>query len=94
MYVCVYVCPSVTTLSSLTLFILQQILTKLSIQLVYGNILKPIDFEGHRSKVSHKIGLAICVAVATLSSLYTDHSMTDLNQTWYTVSIWKNLEAY
>ena len=71
-----------------TLTITWQILTKLGIQLLYDNILKPIDFQGHRSKVKLKIGLTIFSAVAALSQLYTDHSLTDLNKTYYTVSLW------
>ena len=83
---------AVATLS--TLYILQPILIKLSTQLVYGNIMKPIDCHGqrsncfvHRSKVTLKIGLTIFSAVATVSPLYIDHFLTDLNQTWYKVSI-------
>ena len=33
-------------------------------------------------------------SVTTLWTLYTEHPLTDLNQTWYTVSIWQGLEAY
>ena len=33
-------------------------------------------------------------SVKTLRPLYTEHPSSDLNQTWYTVSIWQGLEVY
>ena len=45
-------------------------------------------------KSQYQIWTSHILAVTALLTLYTEISLTDLNQTWYSVSILKGLEAY